>query len=97
MTAKDVECQDSHGKSDLVLRSKSCRIIIELKLFDPTNKTKGQIHQQASKALKQAQRYAIGQSADVIAGWVVNKKTRTLFDLEFGTECNQFKVIKSKS
>jgi len=99
MAAKGIECQvechDSHGKSDLVLRSKSCRIIIELKLMDPTKKTKEQIHQIAMKALLQARGYAIGQAADVIAGWVVNKETRTLFDLdEFGQECNQFEFMK---
>ncbi len=63
-----VECQDSHGKSDLVLRSKSCRIIIELKLMDPAKKTKEQIHRQASEALQQARGYAKGQAADVMAG-----------------------------
>jgi hypothetical protein len=35
------------------------------------------------------------QAADVIAGWVVNKETRTLFDLdEFGQKCNQFQFMK---
>jgi hypothetical protein len=93
-----VECQDSHGKSDLVLRSKSGRIIIELKLVDPKKKTNEQIHLKAIEALQQARGYAKGQPVDVIAGWVVNKKTRTLFDLdEFGEKCNQYEVMKRAS
>jgi hypothetical protein len=37
----------------------------------------------------------VEQSADVIAGWVVNRKTRTLFDLdEYGAECNQFEDLR---
>ncbi len=91
---RQVECQDCRGKSGLVLRSKSCRIIIELKLMDPTNKTREEVYRLAREALEQARDCARGQNADVIAGWVLNKKLRTLFDLdEFGEECNQFQVI----
>jgi hypothetical protein len=90
-----VECEAE--RMDLLLISNSCRIIIELKLVDPTEKSREKIQAIAAEALAQARGYAVGGRANLIAGWIVNKKTRTLFDLdEYGAACNQFEDLRGK-